>query len=78
MKHELELVEFISRLQDRVAQGDRSYGDHSFSRNPLALITEIQEELLDVAGWGFILWTRLEGIRKALEVSDVGASHDKP
>ena len=58
---------FASKVRARLRKGAAVYGDRSFSADPADLLREIQEELEDVAGWGFILWTRLERARKALE-----------
>ena len=58
---------FMSRVRGRMNKGAREYGDRSFSEHPSLLVAEIQEELQDVCGWGFILWTRLEQIKAALE-----------
>jgi len=35
---------------------------------------EIEEELLDVAGWAFILWTRIRALRDAVEGLSVDPS----
>jgi hypothetical protein len=34
---------------------------------PAELVREIQAELLDVSGWSFVLYQRLEDVRVALE-----------
>jgi hypothetical protein len=59
--------EFVAALESRLDAGERAYGDSSFKRPPGELTAEIEEELLDVAGWGFILWSRLHRMRAALE-----------
>ncbi len=57
----------FTALSDRVAarleKGRETYGDRSFDRPPDELVDEVEEELLDVAGWGFILWCRMESLR---------------
>ena len=62
-------VEFMSRLADRLETGRREYGDDSLRRSQTELRTEIEEELLDVAGWAFVLWVR---------VQLMGAGKDEP
>jgi hypothetical protein len=57
-----EWPEFVSEIRDRLEQGRRDYGDQSFLRNPGELAEEIRQELADVAGWAFILWSRLRRI----------------
>jgi hypothetical protein len=58
---------FAARVEARLELGRSVYGDRSFSADPQALLTEIETELLDLAGWGFVLWSRLQTIRAALE-----------
>ena len=57
---------FTRGVAARLEKGRAVYGGRSFSRDPAALAGEVGEELLDVAGWAFVLWTRLEAIRRAL------------
>ena len=40
------------------------YGDRSFPSYPAALLDEVAEELLDVCGWCYVLWSRLRAIRE--------------
>ena len=58
---------FASCVAARLEAGRREYGDRSFSREPRELIREVEEELFDVAGWAFILWSRIRDVRVALE-----------
>jgi hypothetical protein len=58
---------FVSCVAKRLEAGRREYGDHSFSRDPRELVSELQNEALDLAGWGFILWCRLQRMREALD-----------
>jgi len=46
-------------------QGQREYGDASFSRPLPDLQREISEELLDVANWAYIMWCRVDAMREA-------------
>lgn len=59
---------FASEIYARLDMGKRTYGDDSFERPAERLIVEIQQELMDVCGWSFILWHRLESL-KALVAS---------
>ena len=63
-------VQFSKRVEARMEAGSKEYGDGSFSREPTELISEISEELEDIMGWTFILWTRLQGLSKRLEKTD--------
>jgi len=58
---------FVSRLRDRLVAGAAKYGDASFHRPAAELIDEIQQETEDIAGWGLILWLRLERLRGRVE-----------
>jgi hypothetical protein len=60
---------FSSALYQRLLQGKTDYGDTSFCKEPLQLICEIQEELMDVCGWAFINHCVLERLK--LQVADL-------
>lgn len=64
---EQDLEAFIENIRERYQKGKRVYGDASFDRPVVELITEIQQELEDVAGWSAIVWSQLEGLRRKLE-----------
>ena len=57
------LDRFIARLHQKLELGARQYGSASFERPLVELITEIEDELVDIAGWGWIAWSRLEALR---------------
>ncbi len=57
--HEQEWVEFAIRLRQRLEAGAKQYGDVSFRRDLGELTGEIEQGLLDVCGWAFVLWCRL-------------------
>ena len=59
---------FTQRLEKRLRQGHREYGDRSFQRPTFALIAEIEEEVLDQANWAFITWTRLHSLRERVRL----------
>ncbi|MFH2002976.1 MAG: hypothetical protein ABIK28_25140 [Planctomycetota bacterium] len=58
--------DFMEAIRIRLEKGRDEYGDSSFSRPPAELAGEIEEELLDVAGWAFFLWLRVRDIRGAI------------
>lgn len=60
------LPDFQAKMASRMRVGQREYGDRSFELPPLRLIDEIQQELIDVANWSFVLWQRLEQMRIAV------------
>lgn len=57
---------FAAIVSARLAKGREDYGDASFSADPERLLDELQQETADIAGWGFILWSRLQAMREAL------------
>ncbi len=58
--------DFASAVRHRLELGRADYSDASFARDPGELIGELQQEALDLAGWGYILFCRLEAMREAL------------
>jgi hypothetical protein len=77
MDHEGELAQFWARLRERLEAGARSYGEASFGREPAELAGEIEQELLDVCGWAFVLWCRLRHLRTVLRLeADPNSTQD--
>ena len=66
-QYEDKFVPFVSILDERMKQGFKDYGDKSFGRPPIELINELQQEALDICGWGYILWCRFEDLKKECE-----------
>ena len=63
-------AEFVAGVEGRLDKGQQEYGERSFSREPAELLSELEQEALDLAGWGFVLFTRLQQMRAALSESD--------
>lgn len=61
--HAAEWQAFSAALRRRLVAGERLYGERSFRRPCRALAREVEEELLDVCGWAFILWCRLRALQ---------------
>jgi len=55
---------FFRRVRERMDVGRVEYGDRSFASDPLSLVNEIQEEILDIAGWSYVLYCRMERVRE--------------
>jgi hypothetical protein len=51
----------------RLEAGKQTYGDRSFQMHPAELSGEVEEELLDVTGWAFVLGVRMKSIRNRIE-----------
>jgi hypothetical protein len=58
---------FAGAVRSRLEAGRAAYGDRSFAAEPAALVAELEQEALDLAGWGFVLWCRLRQIGEAAE-----------
>ena len=58
---------FAAMVAARLEQGRRAYGDRSFERDPAEVAGEIEEELADICGWSFILWTRVRRLKARLD-----------
>jgi len=58
---------FIDKILSRLKIGAQSYGDTSFSYSPSLLGKNIEEEILDICGWSFVLWVRLQQLKKVLD-----------
>jgi hypothetical protein len=67
---------FAAEVRARLEQGRAAYGDRSFSADPDELLRELQQEALDLAGWGFVLFRRIEAMRARL--SPVPVSNPSP
>lgn len=56
-------TKYFEELDRRLERGAKIYGDESFDKSQKQLLGEIQEEILDIAGWSFILWEKLERMK---------------
>lgn len=61
---------YEDRVRARVEQGKRDYGDSSLNRPVSECLDELQQEIEDLNGWGFIIWARLEDIKRRLAASE--------
>lgn len=62
---------FVAAVSQRLDAGRQAYGDQSFSAEPAQLLSELEQEALDLAGWGFVLWVRLQAAKCAAERIEV-------
>lgn len=56
--------DFVEQARGRLQAGREVYQDRSFARPPAELVGELQAEALDLACWGYVLWVRLEELRR--------------
>lgn len=57
---------FMEAVQRRLDVGRTTYGDGSFTMPLNAVNNEIAQELMDLCGWAFILWTRVQQLEQGL------------
>jgi len=50
---------FAAAVRERLEAGRAEYGDASFDAEPAELVREINEELMDVCAWSYILHARM-------------------
>lgn len=67
---------FAADLRRRLEAGAQEYGDRSFSRDPDELLREIDEEILDIAGWAYVLRVRLGRLRQARRDAGAGGASE--
>lgn len=61
MQKEQELrLEFLETLAARLATGAAEYGNKSFNKTRAQLKQEMEQELLDIAGWAYVMWAKLK------------------
>lgn len=63
MKIQADWERFAAKVHARLVQGERVFDNRSLDKPHLDLIDEIQQELEDIAGWGVLLWIRLERVK---------------
>ncbi len=64
-------AEFVAKIAQRIERGAEEYGDQSFHESVPQTTEEILDEVLDVAGWAFVLWVQM---RMKLERLELAAS----
>lgn len=57
---------FAESILERLEMGAQVYGDKSLDAPSSTLLVEIEQELLDVVGWGFLQWHRIQQLKAKL------------
>ena len=65
-----EAEAFFERIRERLEKGGVEYAGKSFSKPIRELLSEVEEEIVDIAAWSFIGWTRIRNILRRLEEED--------
>lgn len=63
---EQQYPEFCAAIEKRLHVGAVDYGDKSFDLDSPTVMEEIEQEILDINGWSFILWVRSRRVKEAL------------
>jgi hypothetical protein len=59
-----EVDEYFAAIRARLERGAEDYGDKSYELDDDRILDEIEQELLDLAGWAFLRFARLRRLRK--------------
>ena len=65
-----EAEAFFQRIRQRLEKGGVEYGGKSFSKPIRELLSEVEEEIVDIAAWSFIGWTRVRNILRRLDEAE--------
>lgn len=58
---------FYKEVKEKMEKGDLIFKNKSFNKDSEKLLTEIQDELIDVVGWAEILYKKIEDIKEILK-----------
>ena len=58
--------DFTAAVRARIEGAAPEYGDDSFDLPSGRLAFEIEQEILDIPGWSFILWERMQALKRKL------------
>jgi len=61
--------EFINTLDTTLAQGAKDYGNGSFFTPPMETPAEILAEIMDVAGWAYVMWVKMRRRLNQIELA---------
>ena len=70
MKLQPHWERFSAKVHARLVEGERVFDNKALDKANLDLVDEIQQELEDIAGWGVLLWIRLERIKELAKQVD--------
>lgn len=60
---------YSEAVKRKLISGQKDYGDSAGTRNIFELISEVQDELVDIAGWSSWLWWRVEKMKVKLKAA---------
>jgi len=66
-----ELKEYLGKIKSRVEDGAIEYGKESEEdidgQSFGEMMHEIEQEVLDIAGWGFLVWRKFNRLQRKLK-----------
>lgn len=65
-EHRGQWEQYVELVRCRMLAAEADYQGRGFDLPSEATIEEIEQELLDVFGWGFLLWRRMQAAKRAL------------
>lgn len=66
------LEEYFKRVSNRLTKAEKIHGDAARDFSLTRLVDEVEEELLDVLGWGFFAWLRLQQMKERMNEVNEG------
>lgn len=66
---------YFAALKEKLRKGAEEHGERSFELSGSRLIEELQAECLDLAGWGWILWDKLQRLKRKVQQAEREAGH---
>lgn len=66
--------EFQVAMTRRLDAGNRTYGDASFEKSGAELCGEMEEEALDIIGWGFLEWVKIRELHSKIAALEAKTS----
>ena len=55
---------FLEQLERKMAHGAKEYGDASFHGSMRPTLEELQQEAIDITGWGYILYCKIQRFKE--------------
>ena len=63
-----DFIKFSRFMQSGLKQGEKEYGKYNFLKESNdKILTDIQEECRDIANYSYMLWYKIEKMKKRLE-----------
>jgi hypothetical protein len=67
MTYKADFTDMVARVMERIDHAEQEYGNKSLFSPTGDLLKELEEETLDIMGWGFYVWKRVRALREKFE-----------